>query len=135
MVEVETAGRSHSRTLSGDVCTWLVAGWKWDIVYEFNRFYQTMDAHSIDQSPYQTRGDTERVPLPKWNSRLGSLYSTTKPADGPWNIHRFRLTDRKLTVDPHVQRDQPGEWIRAYPAKQRLLPLSWGEIKSNRLRH
>ena len=88
----------------------------------------------------------ERVPLPKmpiygaaWGADGKSILITTKPADGPWNIYRFRLTDRKLIqLTHHVQRDQIGqEWnsrLSVQP-QQRLLPLFWGEIKSNRLRH
>ena len=56
----------------------------------------------------------ERVPLPKmpiygaaWGADGKSILITTKPADGPWNIYRFRLTDRKLIqLTHHVQRDQ-----------------------------
>ena len=88
----------------------------------------------------------DRVPLPKmpisgaaWGADGKSILITTKPADGPWNIYRFRLTDRKLIqLTHHVQRDQIGqEWnsrLSVQP-QQRLLPLFWGEIKSNRLRH
>ena len=88
----------------------------------------------------------DRVRLPKmpisgaaWGADGKSILITTKPADGPWNIYRFRLTDRKLIqLTHHVQRDQIGqEWnsrLSVQP-QQRLLPLFWGEIKSNRLRH
>ena len=92
----------------------------------------------------------ERVPLPKmpisgaaWGADGKSILITTKPADGPmnldWNIYRFRLTDRKLIqLTHHVWRDSgPQEWnsrLSVQP-QQRLLPMFWGEIKSNRLRH
>ena len=87
----------------------------------------------------------DRVPLPKmpvsgpaWGADGKSILFTTKPADGPWNIYRFRLTDRKLIqLTHHVRRDSgPHEWNpRLSVQPQRLLPMFWGEIKSNRLRH
>ena len=90
----------------------------------------------------------DRVPLPKiplygaaWGADGKSILITTRPADGPknlhWNIYRFRLTDRKLTqLTHHVKTDgSPQEWNpRLSVPPQRLLPVFWGEIKSNRLR-
>ena len=92
----------------------------------------------------------DRVRLPKmpisgaaWGADGKSILITTKPPDGPmnldWNIYRLRLTDRKLIqLTHHVWRDSgPQEWnprLSVQP-QQRLLPLFWGEIKSNRLRH
>ena len=91
----------------------------------------------------------DRVPLPKmpiygetWGADGKSILITTRPADGPlnphWNIYRFHLTEKKLTqLTHHVRRDQIGqEWnSRLSVQPQRLLPLFWGSIKSNRLRH
>ena len=87
----------------------------------------------------------DRVPLPKmpisgaaWGADGKSILFTTKPPDGPWNIYRFRLTDRKLIqLTHHIRRDSgPHEWNpRLSVQPQRLLPLFWGEIKSNRLPH
>ena len=91
----------------------------------------------------------DRVPLPKmpiyggaWGVDGKSILITTRPADGPlnldWNIYRFRLTDRKLIqLTHHVWRDSgPQEWNpRLSVRPQRLLPLFWGGIKSNGLRH
>ena len=91
----------------------------------------------------------DRVPLPKmpisgaaWGADGKSILITTKPADGPihldWNIYRFRLTDRKLIQLTHnVGRDSgPQEWNPSLSVQpQRLLPLFWGEMKSNRLRY
>ena len=87
----------------------------------------------------------DRVPLPKmpisgaaWGADGKSILITTKPADGPWNVYRFRLTDRKLIqLTHHIRRDSgPHEWnSRLSVQPQRLLPMFWGEIKSNRLRH
>ena len=91
----------------------------------------------------------ERVPLPKmpisggaWGADGKSILFTSRPVDGPqnldWNIYRFRLTDRKLIqLTHHVKRDSlPQEWNpRLSVPPQRLLPVFWGEIKSNRLRH
>ena len=93
--------------------------------------------------------DWKRVPVPKmpiygetWGADGKSLLITTRPADGPknidWNIYRFRLTDRKLIqLTHHVWRDQIGqEWKSSLSVQpRRLLPLFWGEIKSNRLRY
>ena len=91
----------------------------------------------------------DRVRLPKmpisgaaWGADGKSILITTKPPDGPmnldWNIYRLRLTDRKLIqLTHHIRRDSgPQEWnsrLSVQP-QQRLLPLFWGEIKSNRLR-
>ena len=92
----------------------------------------------------------DRVPLPKmpisggaWGADGKSVLFSGRPADGgslhlDWNIYRFHLTDRKLIqLTHHVSKDQIGqEWnSRLSVQPQRLLPLFWGEIKSNRLRH
>ena len=91
----------------------------------------------------------DRVALPKmpiyggaWGADGKSILITTKPGDGPmnldWNIYRFHLTEKKLIqLTHHVRRDQIGqEWnSRLSVQPQRLLPMFWGEIKSNRLRH
>ena len=91
----------------------------------------------------------DRVPLPKipisggvWGADGKSILITSRPADGPlnldWNIYRFRLTDRKLIqLTHHIRRDSlPREWNPSLSVPpQRLLPVFWGEIKSNRLRH
>ena len=91
----------------------------------------------------------DRVPLPKmpiygavWGMDGKSILITTKPPDGPlnldWNIYRFHLIDKRLIqLTHHVRRDQIGqEWNSSLSVQpQRLLPMFWGEIKSNRLRH
>ena len=92
----------------------------------------------------------ERVPLPKipmmggsWGADGKSILFSSRPADAPkndrhWNIYRFRLTDRKLIQLTHrVKEDYIGqEWNpRLSVQPQRLLPMFWGEIKSNRLQH
>ena len=85
----------------------------------------------------------DRLPLPKmpisgaaWGADGKSILITTNgPMNNGWNIYRFRLTDRKLIqLTHHVQRDSgPQEWnSRLSVQPQRLLPLFWGEIKSNR---
>ena len=102
----------------------------------------------------------ERVPLPKiisggaweahgkiisggaWGADGESILFTSRPTDGPknldWNIYRFHLIDRKLIqLTHHVKKDSIGqEWNpNLSVSQQRLLPLFWGEMKSNRLQH
>ena len=91
----------------------------------------------------------DRVPLPKmpisgtaWGADGKSILITARPVNGPlnldWNIYRFHLIDKKLIqLTHHVRRDSgPQEWNpRLSVQPQRLLPLFWGEIKSNGLRH
>ncbi len=58
--------------------------------------------------------------------------------DNDWNIYRFRLVDHALIqlTDTPGSDKTPHEWNpRLSVRPQRLLPLFWGEIKSNRLRH
>ena len=104
------------------------------------------DATLIITSLNPTRPEVihfDRVPLPKmpisgagWGADGKSILFTTRPADGPWNIYRFRLTDRKLIqLTHHVRRDSgPQEWNpRLSVSQQGLLPLFWGNIKSELL--
>ena len=109
------------------------------------------DATLIIATLHPTRREVvhfDRVPLPKmpisggaWGADGKSVLFSARPADGPknldWNIYRFRLTDRKLIqLTHHVRRDSgPQEWNpRLSVQPRRLLPLFWGEVKSNRLR-
>ena len=92
----------------------------------------------------------DRVPLPKmsitggaWGADGKSILITSKPADAPnndlhWNIYRFHLIDKKLIQLTHlVTKDVlPQEWNPSLSVQpQRLIPVFWGEMKSNRLRH
>ena len=77
-----------------------------------------------------------------WGADGKSILFTTRPPDGPknldWNIYRFGLIDKKLIqLTHHVKRDQISqEWnSRLSVQPQRLLPLFWGEVKSELLQH
>ena len=112
------------------------------------------DATLIIATLHPTRREVrhyDRVPLPMrtisggaWGADGKSVLFSGKPADAPnndlhWNIYRFHLIDKKLIqLTHHVKRDQIGqEWNPSLSVQpqQRLLPVFWGEIKSNRLRH
>ena len=130
-------------------------GWSRDgkqILYTEAIGHSTNDATLIIATLNPTRPEVihfERVPLPKmpisggaWGADGKSVLFTTRPADGPlnlhWNIYRFHLTEKKLTqLTHHVKRDQIGqEWNSSLSVPQQgLLPVFWGEIKSKRLRH
>ena len=130
-------------------------GWSPDgkqILYTEAIGHSVNDATLIIATLHPTRREIinwDRVPLPKmpisggaWGADGKSVLFSGRPADGPlnldWNIYRFRLTDRELIqLTHHVWRDKsPHEWNpRLSVQPQRLLPLFWGEIKSNRLRH
>ena len=87
----------------------------------------------------------EDVPLPQmsittrtWGADGKSILFAGKP-NLHWNIYRFRLGERELIqlTDNPAADAGPHEWdprLSVQP-QQRLLPLFWGEIKSNRLRH
>ena len=106
------------------------------------------DATLIIATLHPTRREVvhfDRVPLPKmpmsggaWGADGKSVLFTSRLADGPWNIYRFHLIDKKLIqLTHHVWKDSMGqEWNpRLSVRPQRLLPVFWGSIKSNRLRH
>ena len=109
------------------------------------------DATLIIATLHPTRPEVinfDRVPLPKmpmsggaWGADGKSVLFSARPADGPknldWNIYRFHLTDRKLIqLTHHVKKDRIGqEWnSRLSVQPQRLLPIFWGDIKSESLR-
>ena len=86
----------------------------------------------------------ERVPLPKMPISLASwgtdgksiLFSGASQAN--WDIYRYLIDSEQLIqLTFHFRKDtSPQEWNpRLSVQPQRLLPLFWGEIKSNRLRH
>ena len=148
---VDADGRNRWKVSSPNIQVGMFAyGWSPDgkkILY-MESGSKVNDATLIIATLNPTRQEVihfDRVPLPKmpvsgpaWGADGKSILFTTKPADGPWNIYRFRLTDRKLIqLTHHVRRDSgPHEWNpRLSVQPQRLLPLFWGEIKSNRLRH
>ena len=130
-------------------------GWSPDgkqILYTEAIGHSVNDATLIIATLHPTRREVkhfDRVPLPKmpisggaWGVDGKSVLFSARPPDGPqnldWNIYRFRLTDRKLIqLTHHVRRDSiPREWNpRLSVPPQRLLPVFWGEIKSNRLQH
>ena len=130
-------------------------GWSPDgkrVLYTEAIGHSVNDATLIIATLHPTRQKVkhfDRVPLPKmpisggaWGADGKSVLFSGRPADGPqnldWNIYRFRLTDRKLIqLTHHVRKDKsPQEWNpRLSVPPQRLLPVFWGEIKSNRLRH
>ncbi len=110
------------------------------------------DAMLIIATLHPTRREVvhfDRVNIPKrpirggaWGADGKSILFTTRPADGPknldWNIYRFHLIDKRLIqLTDHVWRDQIGqEWnSRLSVQPQRLLPMFWGEIKSELLQH
>ena len=79
-----------------------------------------------------------RIPLDtvRWGADGKSiLFSAQK--DRHWHIYRFRLDTHQLTqLTDSIGADRsPYEWNpRLSVQPQQLLPLFWGEIKSNRLR-
>lgn len=86
----------------------------------------------------------ERVPLPKMPISLASwgadgksiLFSGASQAN--WDIYRYLIDSGQLIqLTFHFRKDtSPQEWNpRLSVQPQRLLPVFWGEIKSNRLRH
>ena len=110
------------------------------------------DATLIIATLHPTRREVinfDRVPLPKmpmsggaWGADGKSVLFTSRPADGPknldWNIYRFRLTDRTLIqLTDHVKKDQISqEWNPSLSVPQQgLLPVFWGEIKTDLLQH
>ncbi len=86
----------------------------------------------------------DRVPVPRmpfhsvsFSADGKSILFTGKKANQS-NIYRFRLADNKLIqlTDNPGSDIAPQEWNpRLSVRPQRLLPLYWGKIKSNRLRH
>ena len=86
----------------------------------------------------------DRVPVPRmpmhsvsFSADGKSILFTGKKANQS-NIYRFRLADNKLIqlTDNPGSDIAPQEWNpRLSVRPQRLLPLFWGEVKSNRLRH
>ena len=87
----------------------------------------------------------ERLPIPQMDFQSAGFSSDGKSilltghADPQWNIYRFRLdTHELIQLTDNMWADlAPQEWNRglSVPAQQGRLPLYWGEIKSNRLRH
>ena len=128
-------------------------GWSPDgtqVLYTEAIGHSVNDATLIIATLHPTRREVihwDRVHLPKmpvsggaWGADGKSVLFTSRPADGPlnlhWNIYRFHLTDRKLIqLTHHVKRDQIGqEWNPSLSVPvQRVLPLFWGEIKSELL--
>ena len=86
----------------------------------------------------------EQIPVPQmplstgaWGADGKSILFAGKRKDH-WNIYRFRLRDGELTqlTDQPLKDSGPHEWNPSLSVQpQRLLPVFWGEIKSNRLRH
>ena len=149
---VDTNGRNRWKVSSPNIEAGMFArGWSPDgkkILYMEAIGSNVNDATLIIATLNPIRQEVihfDRVPLPKmpisgaaWGADGKSILITTKPPDGPWNIYRFRLTDRKLIqLTHHIRRDSgPHEWNpRLSVQPQRLLPLFWGRVKSNRLRH
>ena len=149
---VDANGRNRWKVSSPNIEAEMFArGWSPDgkkILYMEAIGSNVNDATLIIATLNPTRQEVihfDRVPLPKmpisgaaWGADGKSILITTKPPDGPWNIYRFRLTDRKLIqLTHHIRRDSgPHEWNpRLSVQPQRLLPLFWGEVKSNRLPH
>ncbi len=130
-------------------------GWSPDgtqVLYTEAIGHSVNDATLIIATLHPTRREVvhfDRVPVPKmpisggaWGADGKSVLFTSRPVDGPlnldWNIYRFHLIDKKLIqLTHHVRRDQIGqEWNSSLSVQpQRLLPLFWGEMKSNRFRH
>ena len=53
---------------------------------------------------------------------------------GIWHIYRFRLdTHELIQLTDHLSNKSPQEWNPrlSAPLQQKLLPVHWGEIKSN----
>ena len=110
------------------------------------------DATLIIATLHPTRREVinfDRVPLPKmpmsggaWGADGKSVLFTSRPADGPknldWNIYRFHLIDKQLRqLTRHVWKDSMGqEWNpRLSVRPRRLLPVFWGDIKTDLLQH
>ena len=127
-------------------------GWSPDgnqILYTEAIGHSVNDATLIIATLHPTRREVvhfDRVHLPKrpisggaWGADGKSVLFTSRPPDGPknldWNIYRFHLIDKKLIqLTHHVRRDQIGqEWNPSLSVQpQRLLPMLWGQMKSNR---
>ena len=153
---VDADGRNLWKVSAPNILAGMFArGWSPDgkrVLYTEAISHSVNDATLIIATLHPTRQKVkhfDRVPLPKmpisggaWGADGKSVLFSGRPADGPqnldWNIYRFRLTDRKLIqLTHHVRKDKsPQEWNpRLSVPPQRLLPVFWGEIKSNRLRH
>lgn len=86
----------------------------------------------------------ERVPAPRMPLRSVSFSADGKSIlfsgkwNNQWDIYRFRLADHaliQLTDNPGTD-GAPQEWNPRLSVRlQRLLPLFWGEIKSDLLQH
>ena len=85
-----------------------------------------------------------RVPVPRMPFQTASFSANGKSIlfagkkDNDWNIYRFRLADHALIqlTDTPGSDKAPHEWnSRLSVQPQQLLPLFWGEIKSNGLRY
>ena len=86
----------------------------------------------------------DRVPVPRMPLRSASFAADGKSIlfsgkrNNQWDIYRFSLIDHSLIqlTDNPVKQVGAKEWNpRLSVRPQRLLPLFWSEIKSNRLRH
>lgn len=86
----------------------------------------------------------DRVPVPRMPLNTVAFSADGKSIlfagkkDNDWNIYRFRLADHALIqlTDTPGSDKAPYEWNpRLFVRSRRLLPLFWGEIKSNRLRY
>ncbi len=85
----------------------------------------------------------EQIPVPRmsldtgaWGADGKSVLFAGKKKDH-WNIYRFRLRDEELTqlTNQPFKDSGPHEWNpRLSVQPQRLLPVFWGEIKSDLLR-
>ena len=149
---VDADGRNHWQVSFPTLRAGMFArGWSPDgkrILYTEAIGHSVNDATLIIATLHPTRREVinfDRVPLPKiisggaWGADGESILFTTRPVDGPknldWNIYRFHLIDKKLIqLTHHVWKDSIGqEWNpRLSVPQQRLLPVFWGEIKSNR---
>ena len=153
---IDTDGKNRWKVSFPNIEAGMFArGWSPDgkqILYTEAIGHSVNDATLIIATLHPTRREVlnwERVHLPKmpisggaWGADGKSVLFSARPADGPknldWNIYRFHLTDRKLIqLTHHVRKDSsPHEWNpRLFVPSQRLLPLFWGEIKSNRSRY
>ena len=149
---VDADGRNHWQVSFPTLRAGMFArGWSPDgkrILYTEAIGHSVNDATLIIATLHPTRREVinfDRVPLPKiisggaWGADGESILFTTRPVDSPknldWNIYRFHLIDKKLIqLTHHVWKDSIGqEWNpRLSVPQQRLLPVFWGEIKSNR---
>ena len=146
-VYVVNADGTHRFQVSNPVpnAAMFLRGWSPDgkqILYSAAINSSVNDSSMIIATLHLTRREVirwEQVPIPRmplstgaWGADGKSVLFAGKKADH-WNIYRFQLRDGRLIqlTDNPFKDSGPHEWNPRLPVSPRkLVPKSWGEIKS-----